>query len=233
MMKINGVDGTNTQAGTMGMAQANDPVSQNIKNQIALAQKKLQELSSDTKMPAEDKMKKRQEIQQEITSLNQQLRQHQMEQRREKQSKGETMDDMPGGGRKAAKPGQQGGGLSQTNMQALISADTSMQQAEVQGSVATQMEGRARVLKSEIKMDSGRGADTGEKQEALADLEAQAQAASAGQISSLAEAGRDIKESAKEDKDNAKEDDTEKEPGSEVVKEETEKDPYPTVDVLL
>lgn len=233
MMKINGMDGTNTQAGTMGMAQPNDPVGKNIKNQIALAQKKLQELSSNKEMSAEDKMKKRQEIQQEITSLNQQLRQHQMEQRKEKQSDGTTMDDMLGGSRKTAKPGQKGSGLTQANMQALISADTSMQQAEVQGSVATQMEGRARILKSEIKMDSARGADTEDKQEALAGLEAQAQEASAGQLSALAEAGKEIEESVKEDKDDAKDKKAEKAPGSETAKEETEADPYPAVDVLL
>ena len=35
MMKINGFNGTNTQTGAMGMAQANDSVSKNIQNQIA------------------------------------------------------------------------------------------------------------------------------------------------------------------------------------------------------
>ena len=36
-MRINGFSGTNTQAGTMGMTQGNDPVSKNIQNQIANA----------------------------------------------------------------------------------------------------------------------------------------------------------------------------------------------------
>lgn len=87
MMKINGFNGTNTQTGAMGMAQANDSVSKNIQNQIANAQQKLQDLSSNEELSLEDKMKKRQEIQQEITNLNQQLRQHQIEQRKEQQSK--------------------------------------------------------------------------------------------------------------------------------------------------
>lgn len=87
MMKINGFNGTNTQIGAMGMAQANDSVSKNIQNQIANAQQKLQDLSSNEELSLEDKMKKRQEIQQEITNLNQQLRQHQIEQRKEQQSK--------------------------------------------------------------------------------------------------------------------------------------------------
>ena len=87
MMKINGFNGTNTQTGAMGMAQVNDSVSKNIQNQIANAQQKLQDLSSNEELSLEDKMKKRQEIQQEITNLNQQLRQHQIEHRKEQQRK--------------------------------------------------------------------------------------------------------------------------------------------------
>ena len=67
------------------MTQGNDSVSKNIQNQIANAQQKLQDLSSNEEMSLEDKMKKRQEIQQEINNLNQQLRQHQIEQRKEQQ----------------------------------------------------------------------------------------------------------------------------------------------------
>ena len=97
-MRINGFSGTNTQTGTMGMTQGNDPVSKNIQNQIANAQQKLQDLSSNEEMSLEDKMKKHQEIQQEINNLNQQLRQHQIEQRSKQQSKNSSfMDDMVAG----------------------------------------------------------------------------------------------------------------------------------------
>ena len=77
-MRINGFSGTNTQTGTMGMTQGNDSVSKNIQNQIANAQQKQQDLSSNEEMSLEYKMKKRQEIQQELNNLNQQLRQHQI-----------------------------------------------------------------------------------------------------------------------------------------------------------
>lgn len=56
-MRINGFSGTNTQTGTMGMTQGNDSVSKNIQNQIANAQQKLQDLSSNEEMSLEDKMK--------------------------------------------------------------------------------------------------------------------------------------------------------------------------------
>lgn len=83
-MTINGINGVNTQMKQMGMNQATDSYSRNIQSQIANAQKQLQELSSNEDMSLEEKMKKRQEIQQQISDLNMQLRQHQMEQRKEK-----------------------------------------------------------------------------------------------------------------------------------------------------
>ncbi len=206
-MKINGANGANTQIGQMGMNQAADSYSRNIQNQIANAQKQLQELSSNEEMTLEEKMKKRQEIQQQINDLNMQLRQHQMEQRRaamgvkaatsgpeKQQAKASSMDDMPGGAK--AKAGKTGSGLSQASMTAMISADSSMKQAKVQGSMATQMEGKAGVLESEIKMDKGRGASTEKKEEELADLQAKAQAATAAQVSTLADASKAMEEAA-------------------------------------
>ena len=169
-MTINGISGANTQAAQIGMNQAMDSYSKNIQNQIANAQKQLQELSSNEEMTLEEKMKKRQEIQQQISDLNMQLRQHQIEQRKEQQSKGASMDDMLGGNRTAAKSGNKGSGLSQASMQAMISADSSMKQAKVQGSVATQMQGRANVLKAEIKQSGS----TEAKEAELADLEQKA-----------------------------------------------------------
>ena len=66
-------------------------------------------------------MKKRQEIQQEINNLNQQLRQHQIEQRNKQQSKNSSsMDDMVAGTSNTSK--KKDTGLSQASMQAMISA---------------------------------------------------------------------------------------------------------------
>ena len=193
-MKINGINGANTQMGQMGMSQATDSYSRNIQNQIANAQKQLQELSSNGDMTLEEKMKKRQEIQQQISDLNMQLRQHQMEQRKEKQqAKGTSMDDMLGG-TKGGKSGSKSAGLSQASMTAMISADTSIKQAKVQGSVATSMEGRAGVLESEIK--NNHGADVTKKKEELADVTQKAQAATASQMNTLAETNKAMEEAA-------------------------------------
>lgn len=199
MMTIGSATGAGgIRPGSIGTGMQNDPVSKNIQQQIADAQKKMQEISSDNNLSLEEKMKKRQELQQEISNLNQQLRQHQTEQRRQQQAKQTSMDDMLGGTSRtgAGQAERQGTGLSQAGMQAVLSADASMKQARVQGSTAKQMQGRAGVLRAEIKQDAARG-DTQKKEEELADLEKKAQTATASQISSLAEANRAAEEAAK------------------------------------
>ena len=197
-MTIGSVTGTNSnvQAERLGMTMQTDSVIKNIQNQIANAQKRLQELSSNEEMTLEEKMKKRQKIQQEITTLNQQLRQYQIQQRKEQQSKGTSMDDMLGGNREVKK---EESGLSQASMQAMILADSSVKQAKVQGSTAAQMEGKAGVLESEIEMDKGRGTATEKKEEELADMQAKAQAAASAQISTLSDADKAMEEAAKAD----------------------------------
>ena len=191
-MKINGTNGANTQMGQIGMNQAADSYSRNIQNQIANAQKQMQELSSNENMTLEEKMKKRQEIQQQIADLNTQLRQHQIEQRKEKQqAKASSMDDKLDGTNTTA--GEKNTGLSQTSITAMLSADTSIKQAKVQGSVATRMEDGANVLKAEVKQGGG---DVEAKKEKIAELEQKAENVTASQMSTLAEANKAVEEAA-------------------------------------
>ena len=86
-------------------------------------------------------------------------------------------------------------------MQAMISADSSMKQAKVQGSMATQIQGRASVLESEIKQDAGKG-NTEKKEEELAELQAKAQSATAAQMSTLADANKSVEEATKAENSN-------------------------------
>ncbi len=211
-MTINGINGANTQMGQMGMNQATDSYSRNIQNQIANAQKQLQELSSNEEMTLEETMKKRQEIQQQISDLKMQLRQHQMEQRRaavsgseKQQEKASSREDMLGGTK--AKVGEKSTGLSQASMTAMLSADTSIKQAKVHGSVATEMKGRANVLKAEIKQSGS----TEAKKAELADLEQKAVNATASQMNTLAEANKAVEEAAAAERTENKDSDTKEE----------------------
>lgn len=197
---INGAASSMPEAG-LGANMQTDPVSKSIQNQIANKQKELQELASDDKMTPEEKMKKRQEIQQEINTLNQQLRQHQITQRKEQQEKAASSKNEASENQnpRAAQSGKKGNGLSQTSMQAIISADSSMKQAQVQGSVATQMEGRAGVLEIEIKQDEARGGSTEAKKQELAEVSQKAGDAASAQMSTLAEANQAIKDAKEAD----------------------------------
>ena len=203
-MNVNGINGNGTgvQAFQMKMNQGTDAVSKNLQNQIANAQKQMQELGENKEMSLEEKMKKRQEIQQQISDLQNQLRQHQIEQRKENQQKSSSsMDDMLGGNRQAAKAKKGGTGMSSASMQAIISADSSMHQVKVQGAVKSEMEGKAGVLESEIKLDEARGGDTTKKREELAEVEAKAQDITASQMEILSKTEKDLKEAAEADRE--------------------------------
>lgn len=95
-------------------------------------------------------------------------------------------------------------------MKAMISADSAMAQAQVQGSVATKMEGRAGVLESEIKLDSARGDDVEAKKEELAEVEQKAVQAESAQMNTLATANKELEEAAKADQQTEKADDKDK-----------------------
>lgn len=212
MMKIGSVNTKSLQgagsmkAGKSNMQMQSDSVSKNIQNQIANAQKQLQEISTNEKMTLEQKMKKKQEIQQEIANLNQQLRQHQIEQRTKQQSKSISGDNRTGGkqGAGKAKSDSKGNGLSQSGMEALMAADASMKQAQVQRKAAANIERKADILKSEIKQGGG---NTEVKEAELAKTEAKAQNAAAFQMNTLAsinqEANEASKEASKENQDKA------------------------------
>lgn len=198
-MKVNSAaNGVNMQAGQMGLRQEDDMISKNLKKQIDNLQKELQELSANTQMGGEEKMKKRQEIQKQISDLNVQLRQHQIELRREKQQEKASSDNIfeSASMEEKTKASDKGNGMTQAGMEAMISADVSMKQAAKQGSVATKMEGRAGVLEMEIKLDSVRGGNVDAKQEELAKTEQKAADASAAQISTLGKANKAMKEAA-------------------------------------
>ncbi len=184
------------------MPRATDPVGKDIQNQISRLQKQLQELSANTELSTEAKMKKRQDIQKQISDLNAQLRQHQIEMRKQEQEKKASFDEMLGGEQQTqgAKTKSKGQGMpSQASMEAMISAGVAMDQAKVNSSVATKMEGRAGVLKAEIALDASRGGDTSAKEAELADAEQKAMEATSSQMSMLSKANETMEEASEKD----------------------------------
>lgn len=205
-MNINGIGGAgasrNTDGMTAGKSGQMDPESKNLQQQIEKLQNDLKEISANQDMPADTKMKKRQEIQKQISDLQIQLRQHQIEAKkaeREKKREESSFDDLLG-----TKPQQkqENGfniGMSAESMTAMVAADVSVKQANVHGSTAKKMEGRANVLEVEMKLDGGRGGSSNVdlKESELADAKEAAQKATASQLDSLAQAGETLQNASK------------------------------------
>ena len=206
-MNINGIggNGSSAQPFQMKMNQGTDAIGRNLQNQITNAQKQLQDLGENKDISLEDKMKKRQEIQQQISDLQNQLRQHQIEQRmKEQQKSNSSMKEMLGASERSSGRRKDSSGLSGAGMQAIISADSSMKQVRVQGAVRSQMEGKAGVLKSEIKLDEARGGDASKKKEELEQMEARAQDITASQMEIISDTKKKLEEAAKADQEASK-----------------------------
>lgn len=207
MMTINGTGnvGQGQQMSSSPVA-AKDSVSKNIEKQIANAQQRLQGLSTNEELSVEEKMKKRQEIQKQISELNNRLRQHQVELRKEQnQSRAKTMEEMVGGEQNGAKEedaekeGLKDIALSSGNVKTIISAGSSIKQAQISGSVAAQLGRETKVLESEIEQDASRGSSTVKKEEKLAALEKQEQTAVKSQASYVGKVNSRIAEERKEE----------------------------------
>lgn len=201
-MQIGGIQGAGeaVPASQPSITGAEDAVSKNIKRQISEIQKRIQELAQKQDMGLEEKMKKRQEYNQQIADLNAQLRQHEIEARQEKQQpKENSMEDYLGG--KESRDGAQDKdsvSISTEGMEAMISADSSKKQSKVYGHVAKDLQAKVKTLSSEINMDASRGVDTSAKASALADLEDRMENAVSKQIGTLSKAADEMKEAATE-----------------------------------
>ncbi len=238
-MNVNGIDGAGMQPKTAGMGADGqmDPVSKDLQKQIEKLKNDLKEISANQDMPTEAKMKKRQEIQKQISDLEIQLRQHQMEAKREERQKKKeesSFDELTGTKPQKKQGNGQTAGMSTGNMEAMISADTAVKQANVNGSTAKKMEGKANVLKAEMQLDSGRGgsSNVGLKEAELAKANETAQKATASQMESLVQAGETLEKAAKDEKTEGKKEENEKKEGEKKVsgtdEEKQEENPLKT-----
>lgn len=181
----------------IGTVQATDSESKNLRNQIIGEQKRLKELTVDNELNAEEKRKKRQEIQKQITELNNQLKQHQIELRKEqkeKEKKGANIESESSEEEESTEKG-----MSQTGMKAIISVDSAISHAKAQENVSITLDSRVRVLQDEIKQDTGRGKDTKMKEKELESLEDKAIRVKAAKMEILADAALEIKQAAEEE----------------------------------
>ena len=193
------------------MPAAVDSESKALQKQIEEKQKELKELSSKEDIPLEEKAKQKQQLQQEITQLEAQLRMHQQEVKQQKGQENSKQDLIASGGDKqslAASMSLSSEGTAMAGMESLLSAHSSLKQAKVQQGVSKNLEADARVLESEIKQDKNLGASVEKKQEQLDELKQRSSDAmgyAAASLNQANEAAANVKDGEEPDDEHAEE----------------------------
>ncbi len=89
--------------------------------------------------------------------------------------------------------------ISNVMSESLISAGNAVKMAEIRRGLTKELEAKAGVLSAEIKLDGGRGADTGKKEKELEKTEEKASGISAKSTEVLSEMNNELQSVAKED----------------------------------
>ena len=89
--------------------------------------------------------------------------------------------------------------ISSVMSESLISAGNAMKMAEIRQGLNKELGNKAGVLNSEIKLDGGRGADTGKKEKELEKTEEKASKLSAKSIEALSDMNNDLRSASEED----------------------------------
>ncbi|MCM1055858.1 MAG: FlxA-like family protein [Bacteroides sp.] len=166
-MNISGIQTqSNTSYQGVSKQQGDDPAIKNAQGQIEELRKQLQQLAENEEMDPKTKTEKKQQIQQQISDLNAQIRQRQAELRREKQA---AVKDPQRAAEKVEKNNEntKSNGFSKASASALISASNALDNADALESLNKKLSGRARELSAEIETDMKRGADVTAKQSEL------------------------------------------------------------------
>ncbi len=189
----------NSAGGQMSGIQKVDSVSRSIKNKIFDMQRKMQQLSSEEDISEEEKMRERQELQQEIARLNAKLRQQQAEADREKRQEElakEAQAEAETENRGVEYISSMDNKSASTDTEEMISARQSARQISDRGKIVAKIEGGIVVLKGEIKQDEIRGEDVEGKKAELAKQEKRAQRAQSPHITVLDETRESMKKAA-------------------------------------
>lgn len=165
-----------------------DAISKSIENEISDVQRQRQQVSKQD-LSADEKMKKRQELQQEISRLNNQLRQRQAEARK-KQNKEEVVKERDAENIKADNEKKEQVAASKKDEtkekeaesktvemqdakkdkikeQTVVSAEAAISQSRLQSKVVSGIQNDINILKGEIRQDKARGENVDDKKEQL------------------------------------------------------------------
>lgn len=176
-----------------------------IQTQIKNVQNQINGLSEKKDMSIEQKMEKRKELEQQLQDLNKEAAQRQMEIQKEKREKAAEEA-------KAKKQMEEPkdtyerseASLALSSVQGIISAETSMSQAEKLQSVKTKLEGQKNVTNTEVKLS--KGANTiAKKKESISSLEGKIEKATSGMMEKVNDVNKTLEEAKTESIEESKE----------------------------
>lgn len=146
-----------------------DKVSAGIQKQISNVQEKLRGLNEKEGMSVEEKIRQKEELRQQIQDLNKQLAQRKLEKSQEEQRKKAKEAKKQLEKNRPEETNKQG--IKSVAMEQIITADSTLKQADAAYGVKVSLEGTKGVLEAEIKLDKASGASVNAKEAALAETE--------------------------------------------------------------
>lgn len=194
-MQITGVQSSNNYQKPINNSQE-DAVIKNAQKQIEALRNELQTLSENEDMEPKIKAEKKQELQKQINELNTQIRQRELELRKEKQAANQPSDTNP---RQAKNEESGGAGFTKSVTGGLISVSNALKGAKDLNCLNKRLTGRAGELNAEIKADLARGADTAAKEKELEKVNKGIKSTADGSVKMLADAKEELDKSEKED----------------------------------
>lgn len=202
-MQVTGI-ASGAKTPEMKPLRQNNPEENSLQKQIEAKQQELEQLSENKEMDPKQKLEKKKEIEAEIADLNNQLQQKRTERL---QGKGSEKTES------ASEQTRKRDGFSEESdrMNSLLSADRSVKEATELNGMSDKLKGKARVLRTEAKLDAGRGISGEQKIAQASELEHRADRLKNESAKTLGSVQKAEKaEEAEETKEAEKEEKTEK-----------------------
>ncbi len=220
-MQISGIQGSQQSAVGVNRKQSSDSIIREAQDKIAELKERIKSLAADDTLDAESKAEQKKELQLQISELNTQIKQRQAELRKQEYESKKAREGKADGTVYKGKRDV----FSIKGVNALLSAQNSIDISNDLGSLAQRMELTARRLNREIQNDIARGADVSAKENMLSDIKTGIANTKSNQVEVLCDANLTMNSAAEEEEageeENAVEGEKNTESGEEEGKTET------------
>lgn len=198
-MQVSGVKGSQQAAVGVNRKQSSDSIIREAQDKIAELKERIKSLADDDTLDAESKAEQKKQLQLQISELNTQIRQRQAELRKQEYESKKAREGKTGGTVYKGK----GDVFSIKGVNALLSAQNSIEISNDLGSLAKRMELTTKRLSREIQKDIARGADVSAKENILSDLKVGIANTKSNQVEVLCDANLTMNSAAEEEDEEA------------------------------